>query len=290
MTNWTTAEIADQSGKTFIVTGANSGLGEVTARTLAAKGAHVILACRNLAKGEAAAAGMSGSTEVRHLDLSDLSSVAEFAAGVEQADVLVNNAGLMAVPEGRTADGFEMQFGTNHLGHFALAGRLLPKLRDRVVVLSSSAHNFGKIALDDLNWESRSYKRWAAYGQSKLADLMFAYELQRRLVSTGSSLRAVAAHPGYASTELQGKTESFQDQLMSFSNRLIAQPAEMGALPSLYAATEPSVPGGAFIGPDGWGQLRGYPKQVGSSKASHDEAVARQLWQRSEELTGVSFP
>ena len=290
---WTTADIPDQTGRTIIVTGANSGLGEATARALAAAGGSVILACRNKAKGEAAAAGMSGAAgtvEVRELDLADLASVRAFAQGVSSVDVLVNNAGVMAVPAARTADHFEMQFGTNHLGHFALTGLLLPRIADRVVALSSGAHRAGRIDLDDLNWERRRYSRWGAYGQSKLANLMFAYELDRRLRAAGSGVRAVAAHPGYAATELQSRTESFMDAVMKLGNGLVAQSAKMGALPTLYAATMPDVSGGDYYGPDGLGELRGHPRRVGSTKASQDQAVARRLWEQSETLTGIAYP
>jgi NAD(P)-dependent dehydrogenase (short-subunit alcohol dehydrogenase family) len=287
MVKWTAADAPDLNGRTMIVTGANSGLGECTARLLAERGASVVLACRNVEKGNAAAARMSGEVTVRRLDLADLSSVREFAAQTPQLDVLVNNAGVMAIPLARTADGFEMQIGTNFLGHFALTGLLLPHVTDRVVTLASGAHRWGRIDLADLNWRTRRYKRWAAYGQSKLADLMFAYELDRRLRSAGSALRSVAAHPGYAATELQSHTESMQDRVMAVGNRIIAQSAASGALPSVYAATMPDVVGGAYYGPDGPGELRGYPKRVGSSKASRDEAVAAKLWEQATELTAV---
>ncbi len=290
MTKWTAADIPDQTGRTFVVTGANSGLGASTARELARAGASVIVACRNTTKGAAAAAGMPGQVEVRQLDLADLASVRSFADGVEHLDVLVNNAGVMALPKGTTADGFECQIGTNHLGHFALTGLLLAKITDRVVTLSSGAHRFGKISLDDLNWQRRRYQRWGAYGQSKLANLMFAYELQRRLAATRSPLKSLAAHPGYAATELQSHTESVQDRLMVLGNRLIAQSADLGALPSLYAATVATVRGGEFVGPDGRLGLNGHPKVVGSNRASKDEAMAAKLWALSEELTGVTFP
>jgi NAD(P)-dependent dehydrogenase (short-subunit alcohol dehydrogenase family) len=289
MTRWTAADIPRQDGRTFIVTGANSGLGASTARELARAGATVILACRNVAKGEAAAATMTGHVEVRQLELADLASVRAFAELTDHADVLVNNAGVMAVPERRTADGFEMQIGTNYLGHFALTGLLLPKLTDRVVTLSSQAHRMGRIDLDDLNWERRTYRRWGAYAQAKLADLLFGLELQRRLSATGSPVRSVAAHPGYAATELQSHTESFQDRLMMLGNRVFAQPADLGALPSLYAATVPDIPGGSYVGPGGPGEMRGYPRLVGSAKAARDADVAGRLWTLSEKLTGVSF-
>jgi len=290
MTKWTAADIPDQTGRTFIVTGANSGLGASTARRLARAGASVVLACRNLAKGEAAAATMPGEVEVRQLNLADLASVRAFAEGVEHVDVLVNNAGVMAVPKNTTADGFEMQIGTNHLGHFALTGLLLPVITGRVVTLSSGAHRLGKIDLEDLNWTRRRYSAWAAYGQAKLANLMFSYELQRRLAANDSTVLAVAAHPGYAATGLQAHTESVLDHVMAVGNRLLAQSADMGARPTLYAATCPDVPGGAFVGPDGPGELRGHPRLVGSSKASKDETVAAALWTLSQDLTGVAYP
>ncbi|MGQ4600248.1 oxidoreductase [Nocardia sp. R6R-6] len=288
MTRWDTSNLADQSGRTFIVTGANSGLGAETVRALAAAGAEVVLACRNLAKGEQVAAGLSGRAQVRKLDLADLASVREFAAGVDRADVLINNAGVMAVPQGRTADGFERQIGTNHLGHFALTGLLLDKIADRFVTVSSGAHQLGTIDPDDLNWERRKYQRWPAYAQAKLANLMFARELQRRLTAAGSRKISVAAHPGYASTELQSHTESIQDKLMWLGNRLFAQSAAMGALPTLYAATTDVEPGG-YYGPTGFGGMRGYPGPADSSKASRDEKVAAQLWELSEKLTGVTY-
>ncbi|WP_433504377.1 oxidoreductase [Pseudonocardia halophobica] len=290
MASWSTADVPDLTGRTVVVTGANSGIGLEAARALAAAGAHVVLACRSTAKGEAAAASLTGSTEVRELDLADLSSVGRFAAALDRpVDVLVNNAGLMAVPEQRTADGFEMQIGTNFLGHFALTGLLLPRITDRVVTLSSLMHRIGRIDLDDLNWERRRYQRWLAYGQSKLADLMFAYELQHRFVAAGSLLRSVAAHPGYAATNLQTRTGTVQDRFMAVANRVVAQDAAGGALPTLYAATVPDLPGGTYVGPGGPGETRGAPRPVGSGRASHDRAVQRALWERAEALTGVSI-
>ncbi|MEV6136007.1 oxidoreductase [Nocardia sp. NPDC051990] len=288
MSHWDTSNIPDQSGRTIIVTGANSGLGAAAVRALAGAGAQLILACRNVAKGEKVAGEIGARAEVRELDLADLASVRAFADAVDRVDVLINNAGVMALPEQRTVDGFEMQIGTNHLGHFALTGLLLDKISDRVVTVSSSAHRMGKIDLDDLNWERRKYQRWAAYSQAKLANLMFAYELQRRLTVAGSSKISVAAHPGYAATELQSHTESIQDTVMALGNRLLAQSAEMGALPEIYAATEQVDPG-AFYGPDGWGGMRGYPGRSGSSAASKDERGARGLWELSEKLTGVTY-
>jgi NAD(P)-dependent dehydrogenase (short-subunit alcohol dehydrogenase family) len=288
---WSAADLPDLGGRTFLVTGANSGLGLVTARELARAGARVVLAVRDTAKGERAAASIPGSTEVRRLDLADLASVRALAAAWEgDLDVLVNNAGLMAVPEGRTADGFETQIGTNHLGHFALTNLLLPYVRDRVVTLSSPGHRIGQLDLDDLNWKRRRYQRWGAYGQSKLANLLFTLELQRRLAEAGSDVRAVAAHPGYAATNLQSRTgEALQHAVMAIGNRLVAQSAEMGALTTLFAATQ-DIPGGSYVGPDGLGEARGHPTLVGRSRAASDEETARALWTRSEELTGVSFP
>lgn len=290
MSKWTSADILDQTGRRVIVTGANSGLGAATAGELARAGADVVLACRNVAKGSAAAARMTGAVEVRHLDLADLNSVRAFAKDIDSVDVLVNNAGVMAVPHARTADGFEMQFGTNHLGHFALTGLLLPKLTDRVVTLSSGAHRIGRIDLEDLNWERRRYRPWGAYGQAKLANLMFAMELQRRLAAIGSPLRSVAAHPGYAATDLQSHTETPLDRVMWIGNRFFAQSAARGALPTLYAATVPTLAGGSYVGPDGLGEMYGHPHLVGMSKAARDEQVAARLWEQSEQLTDVHFP
>ncbi|MEQ3554153.1 oxidoreductase [Pseudonocardia nematodicida] len=288
---WTTADIPPQQGRTVVVTGATSGLGLETARALVEAGARVVLAVRDTDRGDAVADGLGGAASVRRLDLADLTSVREFAAGLEgPIDVLVNNAGLMAVPEARTADGFEMQLGVNFLGHAALTGLLADRITDRVVTLSSAAHRIGRIALDDLNFQRRRYERWTAYGQSKLACLMFAYELEHRFVAAGSRLRSVAAHPGYAATDLHSRTESVQDTVMAVLVRAFAQPAAAGALPTLFAATVADLPGGAFIGPDGIGEARGHPRPVGSSAASHDRRVQRALWDRAEELTKVSFP
>jgi NAD(P)-dependent dehydrogenase (short-subunit alcohol dehydrogenase family) len=288
---WTAADLPDLSGRTVVITGANSGLGLVTARLLAGAGARVVLAVRDVAKGEQAAATVTGATEVRTLDLADLASVRTFAEGWDEPlDVLVNNAGIMALPKSRTKDGFEAQIGTNHLGHFALTNLLLPHVGDRVVTVSSGAHRMGSIRLDDLNWEHGRYERWRAYGQSKLANLLFTSELQRRLDAAGSSLRALAAHPGYAATNLQGHTGSrLQHVLMAVSNRLVAQSDEKGALPTAYAATQ-DIPGNSFVGPDGIAEQRGHPKLVGRSGAARDADVARRLWDLSEQLTGVSFP
>jgi NAD(P)-dependent dehydrogenase (short-subunit alcohol dehydrogenase family) len=290
MPRWTVTDVPDQSGRTIVVTGANSGLGEASARALAAHRAHVVLACRNIAKGEAAAARMTGDVEVRALDLADLASVRSFAAATDSFDVLINNAGVMAVPFARTADGFELQMGTNFLGHFALTGLLLPKITERVVSISSPAHRLGRLVLDDLNWERRRYRRWPAYAQSKLADLMFAYELHRRLVRNGSALRSIAAHPGYAATALQGHAHRLEDRVIAVGNRVVAQSADQGALPMLYAATMPDVSGGEYFGPDGWAEMRGQPTRVRSSRRSMDVETAGRLWACAEQLTGVTFP
>ena len=289
MTKWTAEDVVDQTGRTFVVTGANSGLGEVVARALGKAGADVVLACRDTTKADLVAAEIGSNAVVRKLDLSDLSSVRAFADATDKVDVLVNNAGVMAVPFRRTVDGFEMQIGTNHLGHFALTGLLKDKLTDRVVTMSSALHQLGTVDLDDLNFERRKYNRWLAYGQSKLANLLFTYELQRRLAASGSPLKALASHPGYASTNLQGHTESIQDKLMGIGNSIFAQSAEMGALPELWAATAPDAFGGSYIGPDGPFEQRGYPKVVGSNKKSHDTRTAAGLWNLSEKLTGVSY-
>ena len=288
---WTAQDLPSLENRTFVVTGANSGIGLVAARALAGAGARVVLAVRDTAKGDQAAASIDGRTEVRRLDLADLTSVRAFADAWDgDLDVLVNNAGVMAVPERRTKDGFEMQIGTNHLGHFALTNLLLPRITDRVVTVSSGAHRIGSIRLDDLNWERDGYQRWRAYGQSKLANLLFTSELQRRLDATGSTVRALAAHPGYAATNLQNRTESLlQNSLMAVGNRVLAQTDEMGALPTLYAATQ-DLPGDSYVGPDGFQEQRGHPTLVGRSGAARDTATAEKLWALSEELTGVGFP
>jgi NAD(P)-dependent dehydrogenase (short-subunit alcohol dehydrogenase family) len=288
---WTANDLPDLSGKRFVITGANSGIGLAAARELAAHGAHVTLAVRDIERGRRAAATIRGETDVRRLDLADLASVRAFAEETRaDIDVLINNAGVMAVPQSKTKDGFELQIGTNHLGHFALANLLLPRIRDRVTVVSSGVHRMGSIRLDDLNWTRGRYMRWRAYSQSKLANLLFVSELQRRLAAAGSPLRATAAHPGYAATNLQSHTGSrLQNGFMAIGNRLFAQSDEMGALPTLYAATQ-DIPGNSYVGPDGRGEQRGHPTLVGRSKAALDEDTARKLWDLSEQLTGVSFP
>src|SRR5436309_609341 len=288
---WTAADLPHLQGRTYVITGANSGIGLAAARELGRAGAHVVLAVRDVGKGEQAAATLPGKPEVRRLDLADLASIRAFAESWDgELHVLINNAGVMAVPQRRTKDGFELQIGTNHLGHFALTNLLLPHISDRVVTVASGAHRGGKIRLDDLNWERGEYKRWGAYGQSKLANLLFTLELQRRLHAAGSDVRALAAHPGYAATNLQQRTENLvQNTVMAISNRLIAQSDEMGALPTLYAATQ-DLPGASYVGPDGFQEQRGHPTLVGRSAAASDPETAKRLWELSEELTGVSFP
>jgi NAD(P)-dependent dehydrogenase (short-subunit alcohol dehydrogenase family) len=279
------------TGRSVIVTGANSGIGRGAAKALAGAGAKVVLAVRSLDKGRAAAATMPGEPEVRELDLASLASVREFAAAWEgEIHLLVNNAGVMVPPLTRTAEGFELQLGTNHLGHFALTNLLLEHLTGRVVTVSSTGHRFGSIDFDDLNWERKPYKPWRAYGQSKLANLLFTAELQRRLTAAGSGVLANAAHPGYAATNLQFHSQRrAMDLVSSIGNRLLAQDEDGGALPTLYAAVA-DIPGNSFAGPGGFMEQRGAPKLVGRSAAAHDMDVAGRLWDVSEELTGVRFP
>jgi NAD(P)-dependent dehydrogenase (short-subunit alcohol dehydrogenase family) len=288
---WTASDLPDLRGRTAIITGANSGIGRVAALELARAGASVTLAVRDTTKGKVAAAGMTGTVSVRPLDLADLASVRSFAAATDgPIDLLVDNAGVMATPEQRTADGFEMQIGTNHLGHFALTNLLLPQITDRVVVVSSELHRSGRIDLEDLNWERRPYKAWDAYSQSKLANMLFVLELGRRLAEAGSTVRAVAAHPGYAATNLQGRTASpISNFFTAIANRLVAQSDTMGALPTLYAATA-DIPGGTYIGPDGFRHMRGHPAAHTPAWQALDIDMARLLWDLSEQLTGVSWP
>lgn len=300
MSGWTEADIPDQAGRTALVTGGNSGLGLATAKALAAKGARVLIGCRDAQRGagalEAIAAVAAGAPPALILlDLADLASVRAAADAIGQAapslDVLVNNAGVMATPYATTADGFELQLGTNHLGHFALTGLLLPLLlaapAPRVVTTSSQAHRAGAIRFDDLQ-STRSYRRWAAYGQSKLANLLFAAELARR--ARGTALISVAAHPGYASTELaRGGGNPLLVGVVTLGFRLFAQSAENGALPQLMAATAPGVAGGDYFGPGGPFEGWGSPRPVGRSAAANDAGVAHRLWERSEELTGVTY-
>ncbi len=304
--SWTTHDIPDQHGRTAVITGANTGLGFETAKVLAVRGASVILAVRNLDKGKDAAARIieaatpGADVSPRRLDLSSLSSVRETAeelrASDERIDLLINNAGVMYTPKGVTADGFETQFGTNHLGHFALTGLLLDRLLttpgSRVVTVSSIGHRIrARIHFDDLNLE-RGYNRVAAYGQSKLANLLFTYELQRRLavLGTTATTAALAAGPGGANTELGRNMPAPLRAVTELVAPLVAQPASMGALPTLRAATDPRAQGGEYYGPDGFVQARGYPTVVRSSARSHDVELQRRLWTVSEELTGVTFP
>ncbi|MDV3125645.1 SDR family NAD(P)-dependent oxidoreductase [Mycobacterium sp. 21AC1] len=299
MTKWTTANIPDQTDRTAVVTGANTGLGLETAKALAAKGAHVVLAVRNLDKGAAATEWITRAVpdaklELQRLDLGSLASVREAAEELrtrhDRIDLLINNAGVMYPPKETTADGFELQFGTNHLGHFALTGLLLDHLLaapgSRVVTVSSIGHRVNAaIHFDDLQWEL-GYSRVGAYGQSKLANLMFTYELQRRL--TGERTTALAAHPGGSDTELLRHLPRVLQRAVP-AMRPLFQDAAAGALPTLRAATDPGALGGQYFGPDGPGGLRGYPKVVPSSDQSHDAALQRRLWAVSEELTGVRF-
>jgi NAD(P)-dependent dehydrogenase (short-subunit alcohol dehydrogenase family) len=277
------------TGKTVIVTGSNSGIGQAAAHALAAAGANVVLAVRNVDKGKAAAAAMPGNTEIRALDLASLESVREFAAAWSgDIHLLINNAGVMVPPLTRTAEGFESQFGVNHLGHFALTNLLLPHVTGRVVTISSNMHKIGRIDFDDLNWERKRYSAWAAYGQSKLANLLFTAELQRRLTAAGSGVLSNAAHPGYASTNLQSHSSSRTlEFLMSIGNRVLAQDANGGALPTLYAAVA-DIPGNSFAGPTL--EMRGAPRLTSRSAAARDPESARRLWTVSEELTHVTFP
>ncbi len=294
--NWNAEQLGDQTGRVAIVTGSNSGIGFETARVLAGKGSTVVMACRNLGKAnpkaeEIRVAHPGADVEVMPLDLSDLDSVRRFAeafrAKHSRLDLLINNAGIMVPPYGKTAQGFETQFGVNHLGHFALTGSLLDLITgtpgSRIVTVSSIAHLVGTIDFSDLNWED-GYKAQAAYGRSKLANLLFTYELQRRLAAAGKDTLAVAAHPGWTATNLQENAKAAK-----FLNRFLAQRPLMGALPTLYAATEPSVRGAEYFGPGGFMELNGAPKKVKSNKRSHDQNLAERLWNVSEELTGVRF-
>ncbi len=301
MTKWTTADIPDQTGRTAVITGANTGLGYETATALAAKGAHVVIAVRNIEKGKAAAdlitrAIPGASVVVQELDLSSLESIRsaadELRSRYDSIDLLINNAGVMMTPKSTTKDGFELQFGTNHLGHFALTNLLLDRVLaapgSRIVTVSSVGHRFARrgIRFDDLQWDD-SYSRVGAYGQAKLANLMFTYELQRRL--QGTDTIAVAAHPGGSNTELARNLPIAIRGLTTVLAPLMQGP-DMGALPTLRAATDPGVLGGQYFGPDGFGEQRGYPKVVASSEASHDTDAQRRLWAVSEELTSVVSP
>ncbi len=282
---WNISQMPDLTGRTAVVTGANSGLGIPTAQALGTAGAHVVLAVRDLDKGREAAAAVPGSHEVRHLDLADLSSVRRFAASWDgDLDLLINNAGVMMAPEGRTKDGFETHFGTNHLGHFALTNLLLPYITGRVVTVSAAGHRWvNGIDFDNPNLTD-VYTARQAYGQSKLANLLFTLELQRRLGEIGSSVRALTAHPGLAATNLLRTPKP----VLRMFIRLVAQDAAAGALPTLFAATQ-ELPGASYVGPDGISGMRGGPTLVSPTAAASDPAAAKRLWTLSEELTGTSF-
>jgi NAD(P)-dependent dehydrogenase (short-subunit alcohol dehydrogenase family) len=283
---WTQKDLPDLSGRTFVVTGASSGIGLVSARELCAHGARVILAVRNVEKGRDAAQDFVGDYEVRELNLADLESIRAFAAGWSgDLDVLINNAGIMMAPAFRTIDDFELHMGTNHLGPFALTNLLLPFITERVVTVSSIVHRRGQIHLDDLHFDSRPYKAMTAYQDSKLANLLFTLELQRRLSEQGSAVRAVAAHPGIARTNLVAHVGGVSGLVNSLSQRL-CNDALKGALPTLYAATQ-DIPGGSYVGPDGIGHLRGYPVIHKTSKRAMDTDMARRLWDVSAELTNT---
>jgi NAD(P)-dependent dehydrogenase (short-subunit alcohol dehydrogenase family) len=296
---WDSENIKDQSGKVAIVTGSSSGIGFEAARVLANKNATVIFAVRNLEKGANALEKIKSENKkadvaVMELDLANLASVKQFADSFKESytrlDLLINNAGVMVPPYSKTADGFELQFGTNHLGHFALTGRLLDLVMkntegSRIVNVSSNAHKMGRIDFDDLNWEKRKYSPWKAYGASKIANLYFTYELQRRLENGKTGVTVVTAHPGWTATELQRNSGT-----ASFFNRFFAQGIDMGALPTLYGAVAEDVKSGDYYGPGGFMEMKGYPKKTASNTLSHDKDIARKLWEVSEKLTGVVFP
>lgn len=302
--HWTTNAIPDLTGKVIIVTGANSGIGYAAALELARKGGRTILACRSMDKAQAALRQIQAQlpnapAEIMQLDLASQASIRAFAAAFkaryDRLDLLINNAGIMMVPYGKTGDGFERQFGTNHLGHFALTGLLLDRILAtpgaRVVTISSGAHRMGSMDFDNLMYEGgKGYTPMQAYGRSKLANLLFTYELQRRFAAIGANARATAAHPGGSNTNLANHLE---DRVLFRLARpflqIIMQPAAMGALPTLRAAADPQAAGGAYFGPGGFSEMRGYPVVVESSGAAHDAAAARTLWSVSEELTGVTM-
>lgn len=307
MNYWTVNAIPNLTGKTVIVTGANSGIGLEATKILVRKGAHVIMACRNLEKAQIALATVeaekskTGSAEIEQLDLASLISIRQFAHRVmpkiERLDLLINNAGVMAIPSQKTVDGFEMQFGTNHLGHYALTGLLLGRLlatpNARIVNVSSMAHKFGKINFADLQ-STTNYKDFPVYAQSKLANLLFTFELQRRLEAIGSDTISVACHPGFANTHLQvaghqQRNSEIGMKIARFINERVAQSAEIGSYPTVYAATAPDVRGGDYIGPDGWLEIGGYPTKVQANAFAHDIVTARQLWEVSEQLIGIQY-
>ncbi|MDX8031297.1 oxidoreductase [Lentzea sp. BCCO 10_0856] len=288
---WTAGDLPDLTGRSVVVTGAASGVGRGTATAFAAAGARTVLAVRDVAAGERAAAAMPGNTEVRELDLANLASVRAFAEGWQGGlDVLVNNAGVAMTPHGHTVDGFELQFGTNHLGHFALTNLLLPSITGRVVTVASGAHKAGVLDLDDLDFSRSGYTPVKAYGRSKLANLLFTLELERRCREAGSPVRALSSHPGYSATNLGTKGRNrYLVKVVHLVGRYLAQTEAQGALPSLYAATQ-DLPGAGYVGPDGRWELHGHPALVGRSAAASDPVLARRLWETSERLTGVTFP
>jgi NAD(P)-dependent dehydrogenase (short-subunit alcohol dehydrogenase family) len=291
MADWMQNDIPDMSGKTVIITGANSGIGLAAARALAAAGARIVLAVRNVEKGKGAASHIVGEAEVRELDLASLDSVRAFAAGWSGAiDVLINNAGVSSSSLERTIDGFEMDFGTNHLGHFALTNLLLEHIKGRVVTVSSQAERAGRIDFDDLNWEHKPYQGFRAYSQSKLENLLFTAELQRRLNASGSGVWAMAAHPGFVATNIYNAADgSSASGISAFALRVLAQDAEHGALPTLYAAVA-DIPGDSFVGPKHLMHMRGAPMLIGRSATARNADLAKRLWDVSEQLTGVRYP
>ncbi|MGF0320846.1 oxidoreductase [Nocardia fluminea] len=287
---WKPTDIADQSGRTFVITGANGGLGAETTKVLAGKGATVIMACRNASKAQPIADAIPGDVRVAALDLADLASVREFAAQQGEFDVLINNAGLMNIPFSRTADGFETQFGVNHLGHFALTGLLLDRVRDRVISIASIAHKqTPKLWIDDLNYENRRYQRNLAYAQAKLANLMFGRELQRRLTEAGSAKKSYAVHPGVSATDLFARTETPLDKISKPFIKLIGHPPHKAAHSTLFAATEPAADPAVYWGPNRLMQSQGPVEACPSSKISRDPELLRRLWEESERMTGITY-
>lgn len=295
---WTAKDIPDQHGRVVVITGANSGIGLETARELAGKGATVVMACRNMEKAQQAAADIyqtypEAQLSLHHLDLDDLTTIDPFISGIQAiypvVNVLINNAGVMVPPLGKTKQGFERQFGVNHLGHFVLTKKMLPMLCKtpgaRIVIVSSNAHRMGKMDFDNLNAE-KSYKKWPAYAQSKLANLLFMRELNKRLPHMGCDVIAVAAHPGTTRTNLSNNMASMSARLFS----MMSQEQAMGALPTLYAATMPEVKANDYFGPRGFMEITGYPKKVDMTGAAKDEAAAKRLWDASEALTGTTYP
>lgn len=294
---WDINNIPNQNGKVVIVTGASSGIGLEAAKALAGKNAEIIIAVRNMEKGKTAADNIKNThknakVKLMNLDLAELNSVRSFAAAFKEKynrlDLLLNNAGVMMPPYSKTKDGFELQLGTNHLGHFVLTSLLVDLLKNtqgsRIVNVSSNAHKFGNILFNDINWEKRKYSSWRSYGDSKLANLYFTYELKRRFENAGINIIVASAHPGWTATDLQRHSGIFE-----FFNGIFAQKISMGALPILYAATMPDVKSGYYYGPSGWQEWRGYPKKTESNQLSHNKNIAAELWAVSEELTHTDF-